>query len=113
MRARWKEVLCLSLLVVFDVCRSATKSCEDLKSEFRYPCDCEELSQIGGLALNCDGVVYSGDHVNVPKDVPVLVFTQRNAGHHSIPTQLFPSTGKPWKLLLQPLIVLLNSDCSH
>lgn len=99
MRTRWKEVLCLSLLIIFDICR-ATKSCEDLIAEFRYPCDCEELSQIGGLALNCDGVVYSGDHVNLPNDAPVLVFTQRNAGHHSIPTQLFPSTGKPRKLFL-------------
>lgn len=94
MRTRWKEVLFVALLIIFDSCFSATTSCEDLQTEFRYPCSCEELSQIGGLALNCDGVVYPGDHVNLPKDVPVLVFTQRNAGHHTVPTQLFPSTGK-------------------
>ncbi|KAL5243026.1 hypothetical protein ACI65C_010436 [Semiaphis heraclei] len=94
MRTRWKEVLLVATLMVFDSCLSTTTSCEDLKSEFRYPCVCEELRQIGGLALNCDGVVYSGDHVNLPKNAPVLVFTQRNAGHHSVPTQLFPSTVK-------------------
>lgn len=72
---------------------AAEASCEDLQTDFRYPCVCEELGQIGGLALNCDGVVYPGDHVNLPKGVPVLVFTQRNAGHHTVPAQLFPSTG--------------------
>lgn len=94
MRTRWKEVLFIALLVIFNACHLSTStSCEDLQTEFRYPCACEELSQIGGLALNCDGVVYSSDHVNLPKDEPVLVFTQRNAGHHSVPVQLFPSTG--------------------
>lgn len=93
MRTRWKKVLCLALLIICNAHLSTSTSCEDLQMEFRYPCACEELSQIGGLALNCDGVVYSSDHVNLPKDVPVLVFTQRNAGHHSVPTQLFPSTG--------------------
>lgn len=99
MRIRWKDVLLIALVVTatafVDVAGlSATVSCEDLQADFRYPCVCEELGQIGGLALDCDGVVYPGDHVNLPKDMPVLVFTQRNAGHHSVPTQLFPSTGK-------------------
>ncbi|XP_060842206.1 slit homolog 2 protein [Rhopalosiphum padi] len=94
MRTRWKEVLLVTALMFFDFCLSTITSCEDLKSEFRYPCVCEELRQIGGLALNCDGVVYPSDHVNLPKDAPILVFTQRNAGHHSVPTQLFPTTVK-------------------
>lgn len=97
MRARWKEaLLAASLWTVFVSCRSAAAaaSCEDLLTEFRYPCTCSELSQIGGLALNCDGVVYPSDHVNLPKDAPVVVFTQRNAGHHSVPAHLFPSTGE-------------------
>lgn len=93
MRARWKEVLLITALMGFNLCLSAITSCEEFQSEFRYPCICQELSQIGGLALNCDDVVYPGDHVTLPKDVPILVFSQRNAGHHSIPTQLFPSTG--------------------
>lgn len=97
MRIRWKDVLLIALAVAAFVdvaCLSGAVSCEDLQADFRYPCVCEELGQIGGLALDCDGVVYPGDHVNLPKDAPVLVFTQRNAGHHSVPTQLFPSTGK-------------------
>lgn len=100
-RARWKEaLLAASLWTVFASCRfaaaaaAAATSCEDLLTEFRYPCTCSELSQIGGLALNCDGVVYASDHVNLPKDAPVVVFTQRNAGHHSVPVHLFPSTGE-------------------
>jgi len=46
-------------------------------------------------------VIYPSDHVNLPKDAPILVFTQRNAGHHSIPTQLFPSTGNTSEILNQ------------
>jgi len=101
MRAEWKRMLLIALLtaaVLQDSCLSAgppsSSWCEELRSEFRYPCVCEELGQAGGVALNCDGVVYPGDHVNLPKNVPVLAFTQRDAGHHSVPTQLFPSTGE-------------------
>lgn len=101
MRTKWKEVLLVTALMFVNFCLSITTTCEDLQSEFRYPCICEELRQIGGLALNCDGVVYPSDHVNLPKDAPILVFTQRNAGHHSVPTQLFPSTGNTSEILNQ------------
>ncbi|XP_050431725.1 protein artichoke [Adelges cooleyi] len=92
---RWKTVLLMALLTVAGSPRLAkTMTCEEFQTEFRYPCACEEFRPIGGLALNCDGVVYSGDNVVMPKDAPVLVFTQKNAGHYSVPSQLFPSTVK-------------------
>lgn len=94
MRTRWKEIFLSLLAVVVNSSQAATMTCEEFQNEFRYPCACEEFRPIGGLAINCDGVVFSGDNFVMPKDAPILVFTQKNAGHHSVPTQLFPSSGK-------------------
>lgn len=111
MRTRWKGVLfSVLLLVINSSSLSATMSCEELQSEFRYPCVCEELSQIGGLALNCDGVVYPSDHVNLPKNAPVVVFTQRNAGHHSVPTQLFPSIGQFYSKIMNKIDNIMQNS---
>ncbi|XP_050539406.1 protein artichoke [Daktulosphaira vitifoliae] len=94
MRTRWKDIFLALMIISINSSHAATMSCEDFQNEFRYPCTCEEFRPIGGLAINCDGVVFSGDNFVVPKDAPILVFTQKNAGHHSIPSQLFPSSVK-------------------
>ncbi|CAH0559320.1 unnamed protein product [Brassicogethes aeneus] len=77
------------------------KPCSEISSELWFPCECAlgpveaELDNNPAISINCDRVVFPGDLPQLPFGAPVVSFSQRWAGHQSLPTQVFSSTGLP------------------
>lgn len=68
--------------------------CSEISRDLRFPCSCalgpEEPNLDGNpsIYVNCDRVVFSGDLPSLPYGAPIVSFSQRWAGHQSLPTQV-------------------------
>ncbi|XP_011550623.3 protein artichoke [Plutella xylostella] len=76
--------------------------CAELNDELRYPCRCrvqvDRALQLR-IQMDCDRVVFPGDFPPLPYGAPIVAFSQRHAGHQTLPTQIFSSYGLPLKEL--------------
>ncbi|XP_041968142.1 protein artichoke [Aricia agestis] len=92
----------LLLFLPFVVSQQSWVPCSELNDDLRYPCRCkvqvDRALQLR-ILMNCDRVVFAGDFPPLPYGAPIVAFSQRYAGHQSLPTQIFSSYGLPMKEL--------------
>ncbi|CAG9857349.1 unnamed protein product [Phyllotreta striolata] len=91
----------LSLLTTIVTSSEISRPCIELSRELRLPCACalgpaeEALEGNPSVSMNCDGAVFSSDVPRLPEGAPIVAFTQRWAGHQSLPLQVFSSKDLP------------------
>ncbi|XP_059053493.1 protein artichoke [Achroia grisella] len=76
--------------------------CSELNDDLRYPCRCRvqvDRALHLTILMNCDHVVFGGDFPPLPYGAPIMSFSQRRAGHQTLPTQIFSTYGLPLKEL--------------
>ncbi|XP_063906562.1 protein artichoke isoform X2 [Zophobas morio] len=77
------------------------RPCSEISRDLRFPCTCAlgpvevALDDNPAISINCDRIVFPGDLPSLPYGAPIVSFSQRWAGHQSLPTQIFSSTGLP------------------
>ncbi|KAJ8965007.1 hypothetical protein NQ314_004405 [Rhamnusium bicolor] len=70
------------------------RPCSEISRELRFPCTCalgpieQALDGNPSIAVNCDRVVFSSEIPSMPYGAPIVSFSQRWAGHQSLPTQV-------------------------
>ncbi|XP_072380256.1 uncharacterized protein [Diabrotica undecimpunctata] len=93
-----------AFILLFLVSISSTEDsrpCIEISRELRFPCSCtlgpieQALDGNPSIAVNCDRVVFSSEIPSLPFGAPIVSFSQRWAGHQSLPTQVFTSTDLP------------------
>lgn len=87
--------------------------CFEISRELRFPCNCALGPTEPGLdgdpavSIDCDKVVFAGDFPSIPYGAPVVSFSQRWAGHQSLPTQVtFFNLHSPFLLF----IIVINIE---
>ncbi|KAH1028549.1 hypothetical protein HUJ05_001896 [Dendroctonus ponderosae] len=72
--------------------------CQEISQTLRFPCKCalgpveEVLSGNPSLSVNCDRIVFPLDMPFLPYGTPVVNFSQKYAGHHSLPSHIFTAS---------------------
>lgn len=87
----------LPLLLLLGAAYGRAVPCSELHRQLRYPCRCTPAED--GIAMDCDRVVFPGDLPALPYGSTVVSFSQRWAGHQSLPTQAFTAAALPLRSL--------------
>ena len=70
------------------------RPCSEISRDLRFPCTCAlgpveaALDDNPAISINCDRIVFPGDLPSLPYGAPIVSFSQRWAGHQSLPTQV-------------------------
>lgn len=114
------------LLLITASSSEEPRPCIEISRELRFPCSCmlgpieQALDGNPSISVNCDRIVFSSEVPSLPYGAPIVSFSQRWAGHQSLPTQVNvdsletpPPNNIFWSCTYWPLIQSTKCSCKE
>ncbi|KAF5305510.1 hypothetical protein FQA39_LY01601 [Lamprigera yunnana] len=101
----WIQIMVFLRIIWLTYSTEKFVPCYEVSRELRIPCKClvgppeSSLDGDPAVTINCDKIVFAGDFLAIPYGAPVVSYSQRWAGHQSLPSQIFTNLGLPLQVV--------------